>query len=105
MKSLYEYLIRYRERDIYPYHMPGHKRNPAFFMDNPYTFDVTETEETDDLYQASDILKEGQERAKEAYGSYSTNYLVGGSTVGILAAVSACTNLEDKILIARNCHK
>ncbi len=31
--------------------------------------------------------------------------LVGGSTVGILAAVRAMTRPGDRIIIARNCHR
>ena len=31
--------------------------------------------------------------------------LVNGSSCGILAAISAVTNIGDKIIIGRNCHK
>ena len=29
MEHLYQKLSAYDEEDIYPFHMPGHKRNPA----------------------------------------------------------------------------
>ncbi|MFQ6929662.1 MAG: hypothetical protein ACLRR3_00585 [Eubacterium sp.] len=34
-----------------------------------------------------------------------TWFLVNGSSCGILAAISAVTNIGDKIIIGRNCHK
>ncbi len=105
MSSLYEELMQYQSKNLYPFHMPGHKRNPAFSMENPYSFDVTEVEGTGHLFGASGIIKEAEMRAKRAYGSRETKFLVGGSTSGILSAISACVCLGDKILIARNCHK
>ena len=34
-------LEAYAESGVYPFHMPGHKRN-AFPMKNPYEIDITE---------------------------------------------------------------
>lgn len=100
---LYNHLISNTIR--YPLHMPGHKRNPDFFMENPYSFDVTEVEGFDDLYHPEGILKKAMEQAANAYHARQTFYLVGGSTCGILAAISACVNHGDTIIMARNCHK
>ena len=47
--NLYEILQSYGSSGIYPMHMPGHKRNPVFQMENPYCLDVTEIEGMDDL--------------------------------------------------------
>lgn len=105
MDSLYEKLIGYGKSGMYPFHMPGHKRNSKFFMENPYSFDITEVDGMDDLNHPEGILKEAGRRAAKAYGAVDTKYLVGGSTAGILAAISACTRHGDAILIARNCHK
>ena len=105
MKNLYEQLLYYSKNDIVPMHMPGHKRNPAFKMENPYSFDVTEVEGTDDLHHPEGILKEAMEKAAELFGADRSVFLVGGSTSGILTAVSACCKREGHILMARNCHK
>ena len=40
--GLYETLTGYGRQGILPMHMPGHKRNPSFVMENPYGIDVTE---------------------------------------------------------------
>lgn len=104
--NLYNKLIEYSKDTYYPFHMPGHKRNTELLnMGNPYSIDITEIEGFDNLHHAEGILLEGRKRAAEIYGSAYTNYLIGGSTAGILAGISACTKKGDKVLIARNSHK
>jgi len=94
-----------QNKGIYPFHMPGHKRNEALFFENPYRMDITEIEDFDNLHNAEGILKEEQEKAAALYGSKQCYYLVNGSTCGILSAISSVTGRQDKILVARNCHK
>lgn len=104
MEYLDEKLKLYQDEGIYPFHMPGHKRI-EFNNDNPYRIDITEIEGFDNLHHAQDILKEAQQRANDLYKAKQTFYLVNGSTCGLLAAISAVTKKQDKILMARNCHK
>lgn len=104
--NLYEKLTEYKDRDYYPMHMPGHKRNLSLLsMVNPYSIDITEIEDFDNLHHATGILLEGMEKCATLYGSDHTDYLIGGSTAGILTAISASTRKNDKILVARNSHK
>lgn len=104
MQDLLEKLQEYRAEDMYPFHMPGHKRKPLPFP-NPYSIDITEIDGFDNLHHAEGILKEAQERAADLYGSKECFYLVNGSTCGLLAAICAATKKRDKVLVARNCHK
>lgn len=104
MENLYEKLLSYARTDNYPFHMPGHKRQIRDFT-NPFAVDITEIYGFDDLHHAEGILKEAQERAADLYGSEETYYLVNGSTCGILAAISACTDRGGTLLMARNSHK
>ena len=67
--------------------------------------DITEVEGFDNLHQPEGILQELQRYAASAYGAEETYYLVGGSTCGILSAVSAAIPRGGRLLIARNCHK
>ena len=101
---LEEKLKMYAKSDIYPFHMPGHKRAVLDFA-NPYAIDITEIEGFDNLHHAKGILKEAQEEAAGLYGSRHCYYLVNGSTCGILAAISAAVPRDGRILVARNCHK
>lgn len=104
--NLYDRLTEYSKRDYYPMHMPGHKRNKELIrMVDPYSIDITEIEGFDNLHHAQGVLLKGMERAARLYGADHTNYLVGGSTAGILTGISACTKKGDRILVARNSHK
>jgi arginine/lysine/ornithine decarboxylase len=97
-------LKRYGESDIYPFHMPGHKRQPIDSVD-PYRIDITEIDGFDNLHNPTGLLKEAQERAAALYGAKQSYYLVNGSTCGLLAAICAAVGRRQKVLVARNCHK
>lgn len=103
-KDLLETLENYQKTDVYPFHMPGHKRQSLHFP-NPYAIDITEIDGFDNLHHAEGILKEAQERAAELYGSRECFYLINGSTCGLLAAISAAAKRGETVLVARNCHK
>lgn len=103
--SLYEELRKYRNKEIYPMHMPGHKRCVAFSMDNPYSIDVTELSETDNLYNPEGIIKKELDRLKAVYATKSTYMLVNGSTSGLLAAIFAACEKGSCIIMDRECHK
>lgn len=105
-KSLYQALSDYAASDFYPYHMPGHKRNPAGGeMADYHRIDVTEIDGFDNLHQAEGILREAQLRANCLYGADETYFMINGSSGGMMAAVMAAVEPLDEILIARNCHK
>lgn len=103
--DLYEHLQAYAEQGKIPMHMPGHKRNASFFMKNPYEWDVTEVEGTDNLYHPQEILRQEMDRLRLHYGTKDSYPLVNGSTGGILAAIAACCRRGDRVLVARNCHQ
>lgn len=106
MEYLYDKLIKYREEDIYPMHMPGHKRNLELMdMVNPYSIDITEIDGFDNLHDAEEILFDNMEEAAQLYHAEHTHYLVNGSTSGLLVSIAACTKKGDTVLVARNCHK
>ena len=87
-----------------PLHMPGHKRH-SLDPRLPYSLDITEIQGFDDLHHPQGILKEGMDRAAALWGAQHSFYLVGGSTVGILACVRAASRPGDRVIVARNCHK
>jgi len=106
LDKLFEKLKNYSESGIYPCHMPGHKRNGMGAMPERLArLDITEIEGFDNLHQPEEYLRELQQYAAMAYGAGESYYLVGGSTCGILSAVSAAIPRGGRLLIARNCHK
>ena len=105
-KYIDEALQEYSKGEVYPFHMPGHKRN--FCPDtlkNPYEIDITEITGFDNLHHAEGILLDAQRRAAKLYHADKSFYLINGSTAGLLSAISACTSDGGSILMARNCHK
>lgn len=105
--ELYKKISEYVSSDFYPFHMPGHKRNPELSRDT-YGMDLTEIAGFDNLHHAEGILKDCMKRAATLYESDETFYLVNGSTSGILTAISAVcdfNNSTNTLLVARNCHK
>ena len=106
MERLYKELENYSHKDYYPFHMPGHKRNP-FSVDGKFPFerDITEIGGFDNLHHSRGILREAQEEAARLYGARKSLYSVNGSSAAILSAVSAAVSKGGEILMARNCHK
>ena len=80
------------------FHMPGHKGS----LD---PLDVTELPGLDDLYAPSGMIKEALERAAAFYGSDKCFYLVNGSTVGVLTAISAAVKKGGHMIMQRASHK
>ncbi|MCR4896251.1 MAG: ornithine decarboxylase, partial [Lachnospiraceae bacterium] len=106
MKTLFEELTEYSESNILPCHMPGHKRKS--FGDLPEDFvkiDLTEVEGTDNLHEPSGILKDAEDRAALLCHARESFFLVGGSTAGILAAISAAVPAGGTLLLPRCCHR
>lgn len=101
---LLDQLREYSQSDIYPFHMPGHKRQLSLGAD-AYHLDITEVEGFDNLHHAQGILEEEQARLAQYVGAEKSFFLINGSTCGILAAVSAAVPRGGKLLMARNSHK
>ena len=104
--SLEKFLVDYNEMDIYPMHMPGHKRNDEVMeMVNPYLIDVTEAGNLDNLHEPEGVLAQAMQKASRVFGSKSTYFLVNGSTCGILAGICASVKKGGKVMLSRACHK
>ncbi len=70
-----------------------------------FSCDYSEAEGFDNLARPTGIIKLAQDDAAKIYGAKSTFFLTNGSTSGIVASMLAILNKNDKVLIARNCHK
>lgn len=110
MKTLHQELEQYPQEDIYPFHMPGHKRqmeqlDTPFHNYSPYAYDITEITGFDNLHHPEGILLHTQNRAKALFRSESSYLLVNGSTSGILSAISATVSTGGVMIMARNAHR
>lgn len=102
---IYNKLRKLEQEQRIPFHMPGHKRVGNGDWTQIQKMDITEIVDYDNLHHPEEIIRESMDMLKEIYNTRESWYLINGSTVGILAAISACCNIGDKILISRNCHK
>lgn len=107
MKDTLAYkLNQLAKSDIYPFHMPGHKRNLAQGRwGHICPIDITEIDGFDNLHHAQGILAKEQERASEIYGSKHSFFLINGSSCGVLSAICASVEENGQMILARNSHK
>lgn len=102
---IYHKLMQLKEEKRIPFHMPGHKRRGEDIFSEIASVDITEITGYDNLHHPEGIIRRSMDQLKEIYGTKESWYLVNGSTVGILAAISSCCEAGDGILLSRNCHK
>ena len=76
-KTLFEMLKIYGQSDIYPFHMPEHKRRlgPSE-TEHLYEMDITEIDGFDNLHEPEGILKDAQTFAADLYHSEETVFII-----------------------------
>lgn len=75
MEGILQQLSEYAASEVYPFHMPGHKRNmpeEISRLAGAAKLDITEIEGFDDLHAPKGILLEAQERAAAVFGADET---------------------------------
>lgn len=94
-------LLRKQNRK-YLFTTPSHNQKYFIFnkFRNFYKYDISETEAQD----PQTALMFAEKRATGIYGTRHTHFLTNGSTSGVIAAVLACCNKGDKVLLWRNSH-
>jgi arginine decarboxylase len=108
---LFEALLAHHSQKTASFHVPGHKSGIGIepeavpFFHNVMSIDLTEITGLDDLHQAEGVISEAQRLAAECFGAEDTYFLVGGSTVGNLAIITALCQRGDLLLVQRNVHK
>ena len=106
MKTLYKALDELAVSDLYPLHMPGHKRNQKYMeWGLPFDRDITEIHGFDNLHHPEGILQSSMKELSRLYGSRYSFFSINGSTGAILAGIFAAIPKGSRVLIARNCHK
>ena len=90
---------------LYPFHMPGHKRNKNFFADNLIDLDMTEIFGLDNLHCADGIIKQAQDDCAKIFGAEHSFFIVNGGSCAVMAAIFSVCNENDKIIVMRGSHK
>lgn len=102
---LFNELENYLGKDIYPFHMPGHKRNKRFNTNLGYGYDITEIDKFDNLNNPTGILRQSEKDCAKIYNVKDSIFSVNGSTCGILSVIRALTYNNKNVLISRASHK
>jgi len=101
---MYQDIQAYLEKEIYPFHMPGHKRNPMFCVQGMHNLDITEIPGMDVLSNPTGIILKLQEAIAAFYGADESHLLLGGSSAGIVAAICAVSSSQRALYVPRNGH-
>jgi len=104
---LYDFLSNYTKSNVYPFHMPGHKRNRAFLPDDLPRFDITEIPGSDNLRSPSGILSDFRSFISETFKADESFLLLNGSTAGVLASIIYASHIQknnNEIILHRQSH-
>jgi len=109
---LYEAVIKYKERNMVPFHMPGHSQGRGvpkslkrIFGREFFDFDLTEVSGLDYLHYAKGVIREAEALAADLYKAKRTFFLVNGTTAGVHAMILATCKEGEKIIVGRNSHR
>ena len=101
---MHQKIRAYLTQDLYPFHLPGHKRNPRFFLPELQKYDLTEIPGMDVLSEPTGILHTMQEKLADFYHVRQSFFLVNGASAGVVAAICATCGEGDALFAARNGH-
>ena len=100
-------LLRHREGSCAPFHMPGGKGRPLPLerLGAPSAFDVTELPDTGNLYEGGDVIEQAERLWAQAFGFAHCQFLTGGSTQGLQAALLLSAQRGRGVLADRCSHR
>ncbi len=102
--SLIDFFAQYTESGSARFHMPGHKGDFPPLASLPLSYDITEIQGADVLFQANGILRRLEERIARFYGVSDSLLSAGGATLCIQAMLAAAFRPGDTVLAVRNAH-
>ncbi len=103
-----DFVNEYKNSGKLRLHMPGHKGKSFLGIES---YDITEIDGADVLYNANGIIRESEENAAKLFGAAKTVYSAEGSSLSIramlcLAVLCAKANGKKPIIAAgRNAHR
>ena len=109
--GLYHKLSALKHQHQVSFHVPGHKfgrslsevlKQEALSLE---ALDYTEISGTDNLHAPEGVIAAAQKEAARIFGALETQFLVGGTTSGILGAVLGTVPRGSKLIMPRDAHK
>ncbi len=108
LAPLFENIQRFRAKLQAPFYCPGHKGGrtlPPEMGCNMGEWDLNNLPDTDTLHCPASSIQQAQALMADAYGVAKSFFLVGGSSLGNIAAILSLAGPGDKVLVQRNAHK
>jgi len=109
---IYDFLCKYINSKNTRCHMPGHHGNIVALRKHcsddflkMLSFDITEIDGADSLFDASGIIAESERNAAELFKTAYTCYSAGGSTLGIQSMLAVMKSEKRRIIAVRNAHR
>ena len=104
---LYDALKKFAGEDPLRMHMPGHKGKamPAPEFSPLAAIDFTELGPTGDLFSGDGPIREAEALWAQALGMSGCLFLTGGSTQGMLSALTLACRPGDTLLLDRGSHR
>lgn len=102
---------QYRERNVIPFDVPGHKHGRGlkeykdYFGDAMMELDVNSMKPLDFLGNPISVIKEAEELLADAFGADSGFMIVNGTSFAVQVMIMTAVSEGDKIILPRNVHK
>lgn len=102
---LLDALLAHRALEPVPFHMPGHKGRPLPMekLGPASALDVTELPDTGNLYEGGDAIAQAEALWAAKFGFPTCQFVTGGSTQGLQAALLLAAQTGGKNLLADRC--
>ena len=104
---LYDALRAFADTQPLRFHMPGHKGGdmPLSELNDAAALDFTELPPTGDLFAGEGALMESQDLWAKVFGMDQCLFLTGGSTQGVLSALTLAAGDGGTVLLDRGSHR
>ena len=105
---LWENIQQFRQQLKAPFYCPGHKGGrslPAELQTDWASCDLNNLPDTDTLHCPTGSMRDAEQLLADAYGVQRSFLMVGGSSLGNMAAVMSTVAPGETILVQRNAHK
>ena len=108
---LLDHLVQHANIDPISLHVPGHKNGKLTqgtyqkYYETIMKLDQTELPGFDDLHAPTGVIQQAEKLTAEHYQTGASMFLVGGSTVGNLAMLSAFCRPKVPVIVQRDVHQ
>ncbi|TDA68648.1 MAG: aminotransferase class I/II-fold pyridoxal phosphate-dependent enzyme [Clostridia bacterium] len=104
-------VFRHVGQGYHRWHVPAHKGRQIwppgyrFLGSRVWAADLTELPGLDDLHTPHGVIAQAQDLAARALGAGKSFFLVNGASVGLQAALLACCQPGDRVILPRTAHQ